>query len=130
MNTSLRPSLRLITVAVSSAILFTAFSNAARAADANAARVTFDGAIRNNSLALSPDESMAVVSYGERSDVIAYDLKSGMVRGTLSSFVTPRNIVSSPDGKVLYISDSSLGEVVKIASTTLKPLSSLPAGGE
>ena len=46
----------------------------AGAAEATPARVTFDGQIRNNSLALSPDEATAVVSYSERPDVIVYDL--------------------------------------------------------
>ena len=44
-------------------------------------RWTFDGAIYNNSLALSPDEGTAVVSYSERPDVVAYNLKTGKVRG-------------------------------------------------
>ena len=38
-------------------------ANAANAAEATPARVTFDGQIRNNSLALSPDEATAVVSF-------------------------------------------------------------------
>lgn len=47
-------------------------------------RWTFDGAIRNNSLALSPDEGTAVVSYSERPDVVVYDLKAGKVRAVLN----------------------------------------------
>lgn len=46
-------------------------------------RWTFDGAIHNNSLALSPDEGTAVVSYSERPDVVVYDLKTGKVRKVL-----------------------------------------------
>ena len=47
-------------------------ANAANGAEATPARVTFDGQIRNNSLALSPDERTAVVSYSERAEVIVY----------------------------------------------------------
>ncbi|MFX8577791.1 phosphate ABC transporter substrate-binding protein, partial [Acinetobacter baumannii] len=71
-------------------------ANAANGAEATPARVTFDGQIRNNSLALSPDEATAVVSYSERPDVIVYDLATGAVRGVLRGYVTPRNIVFAP----------------------------------
>ena len=43
-------------------------------------RWTFDGAIHNNSLAVSPDETIAVASYSERPDVVVYDLRTGAVR--------------------------------------------------
>ena len=91
---------------------FAAPALAATPAPAVAARTTFDGQIRNNSLSISPDESMAVVSYSERSEVVVYDLRSGTVRGTLSDFVTPRNIDFAPDGESFYVSDSSRGEVL------------------
>lgn len=91
-------------------------------------RWTFDGAIHNNSLALSPDEGTAVVSYSERPDVVVYDLKTGKVRKVLDGFVTPRNIVFAPSGEFFYVSDSSLGTVAKIATSSLKTVSSLPAG--
>nr|MBP6466328.1 phosphate ABC transporter substrate-binding protein [Rubrivivax sp.] len=89
----------------------------AGAAEATPARVTFDGQIRNNSLALSPDEATAVVSYSERPDVIVYDLVTGAVRGVLRGYVTPRNIVFAPDGKSFYVSDSSLGTVTRLDTT-------------
>ena len=50
-------------------------------------RWTFDGAIHNNSLALSPDDGTAVVSYSERPDVVVYNLKTGKVRKVLNGFV-------------------------------------------
>lgn len=91
-------------------------------------RWTFDGAIHNNSLALSPDEGTAVVSYSERPDVVVYDLKTGKVRKVLIGFVTPRNIVFAPLGEFFYVSDSSLGTVAKIATSSLKTVGTLPAG--
>lgn len=92
------------------------------------ARWTFDGNIRNNSLAISPNETMAVASYSERPEIIVYDLKSNKVRGLLPGYVTPRNIVFDPSGKVFYVSDSSLGIVLKINSDTLETMSTIPVG--
>lgn len=122
-------TLKLTAFAISSALLAASFSLPAVAADASAAaRMTFDGNIKNNSLALSPDESTAVVSYSERPDVVVYNLRKGEVRGVLRGYVTPRNIVFAPDGKSFYVSDSSLGEVVKVATDNLKTLTHLSAG--
>ncbi|MFC6340147.1 beta-propeller fold lactonase family protein [Pseudomonas sp. CCM 7891] len=100
-------------------------SMSARAADE---RWTFDGNIQNNSLAISPDELTAVVSYSQRSDVVVYDLKSGKVRKVLNGYVTPRNIVFAPSGDAFYLSDSSLGIVRKIDTKSLKTLVDLPLG--
>ena len=48
------------------------------AATAASARWTFDGGIHNNSLAVSPDEQTAVVSYTERPDVrTLHDINCG-----------------------------------------------------
>lgn len=91
-------------------------------------RWTFDGATHNNSLALSPDEGTAVVSYSERPDVVVYNLKTRKVRAVLNGFVTPRNIVFAPSGEFFYVSDSSLGTVAKVAISSLKTISTLPAG--
>lgn len=91
-------------------------------------RWTFDGAIHNNSLAISPDETTAVASYSQRPDVVVYDLKTGKVRQVLTGYITPRNIVFSPKGDVFYLSDSSLGVVRKIETKTLKVIADLPLG--
>jgi len=115
-------------VALCSSLALVSYSAPAAAADAPPARITFDGDIRNNSLALSPDESTAVVSYSERPEVIVYDLPKNSVRGVLSGYVTPRNIVFAPDGKSFYVSDSSLGTVTRIDSATLAPIARLAAG--
>ena len=101
-------------------------SGALWAADLSPAK--FDGQIRNNSLALSPDESTAVVSYSERSELLVYDLKKGGLRQTLPGYITPRNIVFAPNGKSFYVSDSSLGEIIKTDTATLQVLSRMAAG--
>ncbi|MDE2082455.1 MAG: beta-propeller fold lactonase family protein [Burkholderiales bacterium] len=122
---------RTTALALCSSFVLVAASLPAGAAEAAPARVTFDGQIRNNSLALSPDESTAVASYSERPDLIVYDLVTGAVRGVLRGYVTPRNIVFAPDGKSFYVSDSSLGTVTRLDTATLKPLaaaSTLAAG--
>lgn len=123
---------RIVTLSLSSALLAGSFALppafAADAAQPVAERQTFDGKIRNNSLSISPDETMAVVSYSERPEIIVYSLSDGRVRGTLGGFVTPRNIDFAPDGGSFYVSDSSLGEVVRIDAHSLKPLSRMAAG--
>jgi YVTN family beta-propeller protein len=91
-------------------------------------RWTFDGHIRNNTLAVSPDETMALAANSETPHILVYDLKTGKIKETLSGYITPRNIVFSPQGDVFYVSDSSLGVVFKIHSATLKTLGQFPAG--
>jgi YVTN family beta-propeller protein len=113
------------------AAIFGTAADAAEPADTThqvASRASFDGNIRNNSLALSPDESVAVVSYSERPDLVVYDLHTGLVRGVLHGYVTPRNIVFAPDGASFWVSDSSLGTVTRINTKTLKAQSAVAAG--
>lgn len=118
MTSSIKTKLTLALVALCGAL-------SAQAADT---RWTFDGAIHNNSLAISPDEQTAVASYSERSDLVVYDLAHGTVRAVLQGYVTPRNIVFDPSGRYFYVSDSSLGEVRKIDSHTLETVGHLAAG--
>ena len=99
--------IKICAVSVCSASLATAFSMPAVAttptadaamptAVASTPRVAFDGNIRNNSLAVSPDEATAVVSYSERPDVVVYDLTTGKVRGVLHGYITPATSSSHP----------------------------------
>ena len=88
----------------------------------------FDNPIKNNSLAVSPNEAIAVVSYSDEPTVLVYNLKSGKVRAKLTGFVTPRNIVFTPDGAQFYISDSSTGRITRYDSASLKPTAFLAAG--
>ena len=116
-----------VTQLCATALLSAAACVSANAAD-TAARVTFDGNIRNNSLALSPDEASAVVSYSERPAIVAYALKTGTVQGVLRGYVTPRNIVFAPDGQSFYVSDSSLGSITRIDAASLTTQATLAAG--
>jgi YVTN family beta-propeller protein len=84
-----------------------------------AVQKTFDGSIQNNSLAISPDEKLAVVSYSARTDIAVYDLEKGELRQVINGFITPRNIVFAPDGNSFYVSDSSKGTVECIDSASL-----------
>ncbi|MDR3481440.1 MAG: beta-propeller fold lactonase family protein [Burkholderiaceae bacterium] len=119
-------SLKPISIVLTGAAI--ALSTLATGASAADSRWTFDGAIHNNSLAISPDETIAVASYSERPDIVVYDLKSGTVRAILNGYVTPRNIVFDPSGKFFYVSDSSLGLIRKIDTVSLHNSANFPAG--
>lgn len=71
----------------------------------------FDPQIRNNTLAVNPAETLALAGNSSRGTLLAYDLRAGKLLRELSGFVTPRNIVFSPDGERFYVSDSSKGVV-------------------
>ena len=88
----------------------------------------FDGAIRNNSLALSPDGRTAAVSNSEESRVLVYDVTSGKLARTLDGFVTPRNIVFAPDGSRFYVSDSGTGRITAYDTATGQEVAMIAAG--
>ncbi len=80
----------------------------------------FDGDITNNSLAISPDETIAVVSYSKIPGIKVYDLTQKKVIAELDEFVTPRNIAFSKDGSHFYVSDSSYGSIREFDSKSLE----------
>ena len=80
----------------------------------------FDMNIKNNSLAISPNEEIAVVSNSTIPGIKVYDLKNKKIIGELDEFVTPRNIAFSKDGKYFYVSDSTYGTIREIDSKTLE----------
>ena len=92
------------------------------------AEAPFDADIKNNSLAVSPDEHLAAVCYSDEQRVIVYDLQTGKAVKTLGGYVTPRNIVFAPDGKRFYVSDSSLGTVNVVDTATFETLARYPVG--
>jgi DNA-binding beta-propeller fold protein YncE len=59
---------------------------------------------------------------------VIYDLITGKALQRLNGFVTPRNVVFAPDGKLFYVSDSGLGEVLVYDTVTLKVVDRFPAG--
>ncbi|MFD0771628.1 beta-propeller fold lactonase family protein [Bacillus sp. CGMCC 1.60114] len=83
---------------------------------------SFDGSITNNSLAISPDEQIAVVSDSREQSIRIYDLAKGTLRKKIDGFVTPRNIVFVDNGSEFVVSDSTLGTLrfYNTKSLTLK----------
>lgn len=141
---------RTTTLALCSAFVLMAAAVPAHADQATPARTTFDGQIRNNSLALSPDEATAVVSYSERPDVIVYDLATNSVRGVrngyasstvtrldtasgqaravITGFAQPRQgLRLSPDGAKLYVTNF-LGDKLSIVDTQTDKIEAEIAG--
>ena len=92
------------------------------------AQTPFDAQIKNNSLAVSPDERLAAVSYSDEKRVIVYDLQTGKAIKTLEGYVTPRNIVFAPDGQRFFVSDSSLGTVNVVDATSFETIARYPVG--
>lgn len=91
-------------------------------------RWTFDGGIRNNSLAISPDETMAIASNSDSPEIIVYDLKKHKIIRMLTGYITPRNIIFSSHQDVFYISDSSQGFIDKIDRKSFKTIARYPVG--
>lgn len=92
------------------------------------AQQTFDGDIKNNSLAISPYESMAVASYSDSSKVKVYNIKTGRIIKNIAGFINPRNIIFSPDGNIFYVTDSGLGLLMAYDAATLKLIKTYPVG--
>jgi YVTN family beta-propeller protein len=88
----------------------------------------FDADIVNNSLAVSPDERLAVSSYSLERGVRVYDLMAQRLVTTLTGFVTPRNILFTPDGTQILISDSTRGIVAVVDADTFKEVAAIPIG--
>ena len=89
---------------------------------------SFDGDIKNNSLAISPNESIAVASYSDSAKVKVYNIKTCRIIKNIAGFINPRNIIFSADGKVFYITDSGLGLLIAYDATTLKIIKTYPVG--
>ncbi|UTH73239.1 YncE family protein [Chromobacterium sp. IIBBL 290-4] len=88
----------------------------------------FDADIHNNTLAVSPNERMAVAGNSQTAELKVYDLASGKLAATLPGFVTPRNIVFSPDGQRFYVTGSSKGVLERWNAATLKLEANLALG--
>lgn len=88
----------------------------------------FDADIKNNAMAVSPDETRAVVANSESGRVRIVDLKGAETTIEISGYVTPRNILFAPDGKSFYLSDSSRGVIDRIAVPDTRLLSRMPLG--
>lgn len=71
----------------------------------------FDTHITNNSLAVSPDEQIAIVSDSREQSILVYDLTKGKLRKKIDGFGSPRNIVFIDGGSEFIVSDSTLGTI-------------------
>jgi YVTN family beta-propeller protein len=82
----------------------------------------FDIHITNNSLAVSPDEQLAIVSDSREQSILVYDLTKGKLRKKIDGFGSPRNIVFIDGGSEFVVSDSTLGTLrfYSIKNFTLK----------
>lgn len=98
----------------------TTATSQANEGEASAKPEAFDMDIKNNSLAINPGETIAVVSNSTVSEIKIYDLEEGKVVATLDEFVTPRNIAFSKDGSHFYISDSTYGNIREYSVETLE----------
>ena len=92
------------------------------------AQQSFDGDIKNNSLAISPKENIAVASYSDSIKVKVYNIKTGKLIMNIGGFINPRNIIFSPDGKIFYISDSGLGLLLAYDAAKGKIIKTYPIG--
>ena len=92
------------------------------------AQQSFDGDIKNNSLAISPNETIAVACYSDSLKVKVYNIKTDKVIKNISGFINPRNIIFYPDGKIFYITDSTLGLLIAYYALTLKVVKTYPVG--
>lgn len=88
----------------------------------------YDENIKNNSLAISPDEKIAIVSNSDIDRIKVYDLENKKEIGELYDFVTPRHTAFSKDGTRFYISDSSYGNIREFDAKTLEELRSFQVG--
>ncbi|MCD4486800.1 beta-propeller fold lactonase family protein [Chromobacterium vaccinii] len=97
-------------------------------AQISAAAQAFDPDIHNNTLAVSPDESLAIAGNSQTAELKVYDLAQGRLKAALPGFITPRNIVFAPDGRRFYVTDSSKGLLERWNAGTLTLEASLALG--
>ncbi|WP_082341342.1 cytochrome D1 domain-containing protein [Sporosarcina globispora] len=101
--------------------IFTGTSLSASAkSKSSTAESGFDSHITNNSLAVSPNEDIAVVSDSRESSLLIYDLAKGKVSKKISGFVTPRDIEFVDSGSQFVVSDSTHGTLRFYDSKNLK----------
>ena len=91
-------------------------------------RAPFDGNINNNTLAVSPDERIAVASSSSSDRLVVVDLRSGRRIREITGYATPRSILFAPDGQSFTVSDSTLGVVDRISRRTFRVQVRLPLG--
>lgn len=91
-------------------------------------RTPFDPTIHNNSMAISPDERIAVATNSESDHLVVVDLRRDRKITEIKGYVSPRNILFAPDGQSFTVSDSTLGVVDQISTRTFRVEKRLPLG--
>lgn len=76
----------------------------------------FDSQIKNNALTINSNETLAIASNSDESQVRIYDLTSNKLIHQLT-YVTPRHVQFAADGNSFYISDSSLGVIQQVSTS-------------
>lgn len=75
----------------------------------------FDKQIKNNALTINSNETLAIASNSDESQVRVYDLTNKKLIHKLT-YVTPRHLQFAADGNSFYISDSSLGIIQQVST--------------
>ncbi|GGS54052.1 hypothetical protein GCM10010171_56470 [Actinokineospora fastidiosa] len=85
------------------------------------------GDITNNSMAINPAQTIAVVTRSDVRKLVVVNLASGD-RREIPGYATPRNILFAPDGLSFTVSDSTLGVLDRISLLTYTVVERLPLG--
>ncbi|MFF8919579.1 YncE family protein [Streptomyces sp. NPDC015032] len=88
----------------------------------------FDPHISNNTMAVSPDQRVAVVTNSTTDHLVVIDVRRGRKITEINGYVSPRNILFAPDGKTFTVSDSTLGVVDRISLRSFQVVKRLPLG--
>lgn len=94
----------------------------------NGMTTAWDGDVENNSMAVSPDESTAVVTRSGSTSLRVLNLTDPTAEPhEITGYVSPRDIAFAPDGASILVTDSTLG-VLDRRSLTGTLLARLPLG--
>ncbi|WP_051792104.1 YncE family protein [Amycolatopsis jejuensis] len=94
----------------------------------NGVPTPFDGQIHNNTLAISPDQRLAVAAKSQSGTLVVIDLHTGRKITEIGGYVSPRNILFAPDGHSFTVSDSTLGVLDRLSTWTFRLEKRLPLG--
>ncbi|CRK62003.1 hypothetical protein [Alloactinosynnema sp. L-07] len=88
----------------------------------------FASGISNNSMAVSPDQTIAVVTNSETQYLRVLRLSDGFELHKIGGYTSPRNILFHPDGHSITVTDDTLGVLDEISMSTYKVIKRLPLG--
>ncbi|MFH8442138.1 YncE family protein [Streptomyces sp. NPDC018026] len=82
----------------------------------------------NNTLAVSPDERLAVATNSYSDHLVVIDVRSGRKIAEIKGYVSPRNILFAPDSRSFTVSDSARGVVDRISVFGFRVTRRFPLG--